>query len=128
MVGSPEFFWAAAVAAVVFLVGVVWLCRQGPRTRTRGRGHSGAAPSNLRYVCASCAGRFTHTRRTLAAWERGAKSYYCHACHTRSLTTPKPKPWQLVPGAHRKTGCLGALLLMAAVPLVLSATAWHFFV
>jgi hypothetical protein len=103
---SPEFLFAAAIAAVVFLGGFLWLRKQGPKTRNvaHGKGRREIpAPANLRYTCAGCAGQFTHSRRTLSAREKGAKSFYCNACHTRSLTVPKPKPWQLVPGAKKQT-------------------------
>lgn len=106
MAVSPEFLFAAAIAAAVFLGGFLWSRRQGPKTRNvpHGKGRREApAPTNLRYTCAGCAGQFTHSRRTLSAREKGAKSFYCNACHTRSLTVPKPKPWQLVPGAAKKS-------------------------
>lgn len=99
----PELLFATAVAAAAFLVGLVWLRHRSPRTRNvvHGKGRRGvAAPANLRYTCAGCSGHFTHSRRTLAARDKGAKSFYCNACHTRSITVPKPKPWQLVPSAR----------------------------
>jgi hypothetical protein len=101
---SPELLFAAAVAVAAFLVGLVWLRNRSPRTRNvaHGKGRRGtAAPANLRYTCAGCSGQFTHSRRTLATRDKGAKSFYCNACHTRSITVPQPKPWQLVPGARK---------------------------
>ncbi|MBL0730357.1 hypothetical protein [Piscinibacter sp. HJYY11] len=100
---SSELIFAAAVAAAAFLAGLVWVRRRGPKTRNvahKGR-RNVPAPANLRYTCAGCAGQFTHSRRTLSAREKGAKSFYCNACNTRSLTVPKPKPWQLVPDARK---------------------------
>ncbi|HEY0821575.1 MAG TPA: hypothetical protein VGD46_22555 [Rhizobacter sp.] len=101
---SPELLFAAAVAAAAFLVGLLWLRNRGPRTRNVAHGkkqRAAPAPANLRYTCAGCSGQFTHSRRTLAARDKGAKSFYCNACNTRALTVPKPKPWQLVPGARK---------------------------
>lgn len=100
---SPELIFAAAIAAAAFLGGLLWLRNQGPKTRNvahKGR-RDVPAPTNLRYTCAGCAGQFTHSRRTLSARDKGAKSFYCNACNTRSLTVPEPKPWQLVPGAKK---------------------------
>ncbi len=125
---SPEFLFAASIAAVAFLGGLLWLRRRGPRTRNvvHGKGRRATpAPANLRYTCAGCSGAFTHSRRTLAAREQGAKSFHCNACHTRLLTAPKPKPWQLVPGAGEKRGCLPVLLAMIATPVALALGAWQ---
>lgn len=102
---SSELIFAISVAAVAFLGGLLWLRKRGPKTRNvahKGR-RDVPAPANLRYTCAGCAGQFTHSRRTLSTRDKGAKSFYCNACNTRSLTVPKPKPWQLVPGAAKKS-------------------------
>lgn len=98
---SSELVFAAAVAAAAFLFGVLWLRGKAQRTRTRGKGRGGAAPANLRFVCAGCGGRFTHSRRTLAAWEKGATSFYCRACYTRSLGEGAPSPTRFVPRKAR---------------------------
>ncbi|MET0336079.1 MAG: hypothetical protein ABW190_17580 [Rhizobacter sp.] len=128
MAGSPELYFAAGVAAIAFLAGLLWLRRKGPRTRNVAHGKGARAmpaPANLRYTCAGCASQFTHSRRTLAAREKGAKSFYCNACHTRSITVPKPKPWQLVPGAGKKSGCLPVMVLLMCAPVGLAVTAWQ---
>jgi hypothetical protein len=98
---SSELVFAAAVAVAVFFVGMLWVRARASRTRTRGKGHSGPAPANLRYVCAGCAGRFTHSRRTLATREKGATSFYCNACHTRSIGEGAPPRTRYVPNAKR---------------------------
>lgn len=124
---SSELIFAIGMAAVAFLGGLLWLRRRGPRTRNvaHGKGRSAAGvPAKLRYTCAGCSGQFTHSRRTLAARDKGAKSFYCNACHTRSLTVPPPKPWQLVPGAGQRKGCLPVVLLLVAVPLAMAGSAW----
>jgi hypothetical protein len=117
---SPELAFAVAVAAVAFLFGILQLRSRGRRTRSVGH-KPDEMPANLRYICASCGGRFTHTRRTVAAWKKGARSFHCRACHTRSLTVDKPKSFQLVPEqGSGKPGCLGVLLVIVAVPAALA--------
>jgi hypothetical protein len=121
----PEFWFAAGIAAVAFLAGLWWLRVKRPRTRSVGR-MAGRGPTTLRYVCASCSGRFTHSRRTRLAWEKGARSFYCSACHTRTLGAQTSKPSQLVPQRKAKSGCLGAAMVIATVPAGLVAMAWHY--
>jgi DNA-directed RNA polymerase subunit RPC12/RpoP len=123
---STELAFALAIGAVAFLAGILKLRGKGSRTRSVGH-KPDELPANLRYICASCGGRFTHTRRTVAAWKNGARSFHCRSCHTRSLTVPKPKSFQLVPQAARKPGCLGVLVLLLALPAGLAATAWQHF-
>jgi transposase-like protein len=123
---SPELWFAAGIAAVAFLVGI-WLLRvKAPRTRSVGR-MAGRGPAELRYVCASCHGRFTHSRRTRMALEKGARSFYCKACHTRSLLVKTPKPSQLVPKAGVKKGCLGVFVMLAVLPVGAWVVARHLF-
>jgi DNA-directed RNA polymerase subunit RPC12/RpoP len=123
---SPELWFAGGIAAVAFLVGIWALWVKAPRTRSVGR-MAGRGPAELRYVCASCSGRFTHSRRTRMALEKGARSFYCKACHTRSMGVQPPKPSQLVPKPKGKPGCLGVLALLAVLPLGM-ATVLHYWV
>ena len=125
---SSELIFAAMVAALVFVVGrhlVRWRVR---RTRIVGRHASGDGPANLRYTCAGCAAKFTHTRRTLLAWRKGRRSFYCKACHTkwrghvplakgRLVRTREPAP----------AGCLGVALLLVAVPVTALVGAARYF-
>jgi len=74
----------AAVVALVVLVGGLWVLRaRTKRTRNVGRPVSGG-PKSLRYTCAGCSQQFTHSRRTLGAWTKGTRQFYCNACHTKS--------------------------------------------
>jgi transposase-like protein len=123
---SPELLFAAGIAAVAFLVGIWAVWAKAPRTRSVGR-KATSGPAHLRYVCASCSGRFTHSRRTRMAWENGARSFYCKACHTRSLLVKTPKASQLVPKAGAKKGCLGVLMLLAVLPVGAWVMARHLF-
>lgn len=119
---SPELVFAAAVGAAAFLLGILWVRGRGKRTRSVGlkvkRG-----PADLRFLCAGCGGRFTHSRRTLAAWEHGARSFRCNACHTRSLGEGAPPLSSYVPKPPARFGCLGVAVLLVAVP-VGACVAW----
>jgi hypothetical protein len=118
---TPEL--AAIVAAILaFLVGL-WLWRARTR-RTRNVGRKVAnGPSNLRFKCAGCSQQFTHSRRTLSAWEKGGRGFYCNACHTkwRGSRTVQPSHGSRPPphpaaSARERSGCLGVVLLAIAVP------------
>jgi len=115
---SPEYLFAAAVAAAAFLVLVLWGRGRTRRTRSLGR-MAGRGPADLRYVCASCSGRFTHSRRTRMALEKGARSFYCKACHTRALGVKSPAKSQMVPQRKARLGCLPVVVVMVGLPAVL---------
>jgi hypothetical protein len=72
---------AAAIAVAVLVIGVLLRRWRATRTRNVGRPVSGG-PANLRFVCAGCSQQFTHSRRTLTAWEAGTRRFLCNACHT----------------------------------------------
>jgi hypothetical protein len=81
----PELLVAAAIAAAIFLLGVLYRHARNKRTRTRGLGRKlTGGPTNLRFTCAGCSGKFTHSRQTLSGWERGNRKFYCKACLTKS--------------------------------------------
>ena len=40
-------------------------------------------PPNMRFTCVGCSEQFTHTKRTIGAWEKGTRRFYCNACHTK---------------------------------------------
>jgi hypothetical protein len=136
---SPELLFAASITAVAFLAGLLFLRRRAKRTRSVGLRVSGG-PANLRFTCAGCSGKFTHSRRTLGAWHKGTRSFYCNACHTKwqgsqdnELRTRSAKVAELKarvarPAADKKTGagCLGLTLLLVAVPVVLACAALQY--
>lgn len=113
----PEFLFVAAIAAAAFLSLVLWARGRRRRTRSVGR-MADRGPADLRYVCASCSGRFTHSRRTRLAWEKGARSFYCNACHTRTLGVKPVLKSQMVPKRKARLGCLPVVALMVVVPAV----------
>jgi hypothetical protein len=79
---APEILFAAALAVVAFLAGLVYLRLRNRRTRSVGL-RVANGPANLRFTCAGCSGQFTHSRRTLAAWNKGTRKFVCNACHTK---------------------------------------------
>jgi hypothetical protein len=78
---APEIVAAVAVGAVV-VIGLVFNRLRSTRTRNVGRPVDGG-PANLRFTCAGCSQQFTHSRRTLSAWRKGTRQFFCNACHTR---------------------------------------------
>jgi hypothetical protein len=118
---SPEVWVAAAIAAVAFLVGLLYLRARSKRTRSVGR-KLASGPSNLRFTCAGCKGQFTHSRRTIGAWDKGQRSFFCNACHTKWLGANPPSgkrgAARVITGAPQGgSGCLGVAILLIAVPV-----------
>ena len=53
-------------------------------TRFRGRGTTSSKPSGpatSRFICARCARQFPHSKRTLNAWDKGSRRFFCALCH-----------------------------------------------
>ncbi|MBC7955440.1 MAG: hypothetical protein H7Y33_06190 [Cytophagales bacterium] len=136
---SPEFLFAASIGAVAFLAGLIYLRRRTRRTRSVGLRMAGG-PTNLRFTCAGCSGKFTHSRRTLAGWNKGTRSFYCNACHTKSqgsqdneLRSKSSKVAELkarvaAPDKGKKpgAGCLGIALLLVTVSVGLGYAATQY--
>jgi hypothetical protein len=78
---APELV-AGGLAAAALLIGLLFLRARARRTRNVGRPVS-RGPANLRFTCAGCSHQFTHSRRTLGAWGKGTRQFYCNACHTK---------------------------------------------
>jgi hypothetical protein len=124
---SPEFLLAAAIGAFAFVIGLLYLRRRTRRTRSVGLRVAGG-PTNLRFTCAGCSGKFTHSRRTLAGWNKGTRSFYCNACHTKaqglndsgirskSAMVSELQARVAAPDKDNKpgVGCLGIVLLLVA--------------
>ena len=79
---TPEVLVALAAAALVVVVLLLFLRARAARNRSSQRPVS-RGPNNLWFVCAGCEGQFNHTRRTISAWEKGTRRFYCNACHTK---------------------------------------------
>jgi hypothetical protein len=79
MLLSPLALSLAGVVLLALLAAFAfrtWRSRSGTSARGTARG-----PGNLHFVCAGCTGQFTHTKRTVAAWERGTRRFFCNSCH-----------------------------------------------
>ena len=88
----PQLLVAFGVALVVVVLLLLFRSRAA---RNRGSHHSvSRGPANLRFVCAGCEGQFNHTRRTLGAWEKGTRRFYCNACHTKWRGSHPTQPIQ----------------------------------
>ena len=144
----------ACVVVVALLLVFAFIARKSRSGAQQPVSRSGA-PANLHFTCAKCSQRFPHTKRTVAAFERGTKRLFCGACHsTWAANRPqqqRPSSAALhgprVPGEalqartnaasllagsssakfnarpRSSSGCLGAALLIVAVPLSLAVYA-----
>jgi hypothetical protein len=140
---------AAVFVVALLFVGVLVSARRAARRRQWLSQSRLRAPVDLQFVCAGCAQRFPHTKRTVGAFERGTTRLYCNACHTKWLSNRPRQPQPVAPGersprgagatsqgavpsrtgatrsrlspseARASGGCLGAALVLIAVPLAL---------
>ena len=121
---APEELFAVAIAAVAFLAGILLWRRRAKRTRSVGL-RVEAGPANLRFTCAGCSGKFTHSRRTISAWEKGGRSFFCNACHTKWQSTHAPsghgRSARIITAERpAKSGCLGMFVVLLAIPVVMA--------
>jgi len=72
--------WIIAIAVLV-LVAVVLLRLRNSGRRVETLRPKARGPGSLNYACARCSAEVTHTRRTLAAWEKGSRRFFCNSCH-----------------------------------------------
>ena len=134
----------ALVAVGLFMVIRKRSNRPDPNVSTRTRG-----PANLHYVCAGCSVQFTHSRRTIGAWEKGTRRFFCNNCHTKWRSKQPPRDVQAssspaqVPERTRsrsteiasppsapqascphltpaRSGCLTVVVVMVAIPVVIT--------
>lgn len=84
--------------------------------RSVGRKHARPVKHDV-FVCSGCGTQDRHNNRTLGAWQRGSRSFFCRQCHEKWRQQQVAQP----SGA----GCLGASLLLLAVPVGL-LSGWIF--
>jgi len=64
------------------------------------------------YACSGCGTQEKHNKRTVAAWGRGSRSFFCQPCHKKWRDEQQQKP--------TSSGCLGSLIIMLLVPIFLA--------
>lgn len=131
-------FYIAGAIGLLLLIGIVLLRKGTPKPTTRARPRG---PANIRYVCTECTGEFTHSNRTISAWEKGSRRFFCNACHKdwrAETTAPSPQgtgaarsgPRPAASGLARPlargkapSGCLAMALLLVLVPAAIGCAA-----
>lgn len=130
---------------LILLIWAFWLKSKSLRENTT---LSSKGPGNMRFVCVRCAGEFNHTKRTVAAWEKGNHRAFCDACHKKWRDSQPPKSPALQPGLstpqplanpsssrtvakqhgsdrhaasaqQERSGCLGMIAILVFVPVIL---------
>ncbi len=90
---SVEWWVAMAIGVAVLGGGLYRMFFHTPPTRTRGPTRTGTrGPADLRFTCAGCGQKFTHSRRTIRTWEQGGRRFHCKACHTKRHGNSGPRP------------------------------------
>lgn len=104
---------AILVAVIAVVLATIALARGRTRSNSRGGASSrSSGPANLHYVCAGCSQQFTHTRRTLGAWEKGTRRFFCSPCHSqwRDKQPSREKADLQRSSGHRGTSDAGAAI------------------
>ena len=132
-----------AGVAVLSVVIILLLARARGARKRRANSSTARGPSNLHFVCAGCGDQFTHTKRTVAAWEKGTRRFFCNSCHKswREARPESPQPASLStrtsapslgrsphPASHTgiaptRTGCLTVLAALVVLPVALFVVA-----
>lgn len=85
-------------------------------------------PKEKQFCCARCKAIVNFDRRTIQAWNNGLLKLYCNTCHQRWL---REKPVQTPSylgqgnGGSSRSGCLGALYVLAVVPVMAGIVLFH---
>ena len=83
---------------------------------------SKSVPKDKTFRCARCKSIAPHSQRTINAWRKSKKKFFCDACHVKWLETLPPRAREraaYLGGARSEFGCLGVVLLFAIVPGVI---------
>jgi hypothetical protein len=102
------------IVAAIAIVGIV----------AAGRFFSGGRrPKQQTFRCARCSSNAMHTARTIEAWRRGKTKFFCNSCHGDWLKT---QPRDSMPMPAGRSGCLGALVIVAVIPgvAIVSYLSW----
>lgn len=131
----------ASVIGVMVVAFVLFVWRRRAASGAIGKSRSFRGPSAMQFTCARCSAQVTHTKRTVAAWEKGSRRIFCDACHKKwrsaqplqeaapranaSLaprspgsegTSPRASGPAYAFGAGGPRGCLGVVLVVLFVP------------
>ena len=134
--------WALAAGLAVALVSLLVGARfKQSKSRSNERVPM-QGPASLKFSCSRCSVNTFHTRRTINAWQKGSRSFFCNNCHKnwREAQVPSNTPQSLVgrsatsriagqnpvwashTRARQKTqssakaGCFSILIFMVAIP------------
>ncbi len=62
------------------------------------------------YTCSDCGTAMPHNKRTIAAWEKGVRNFYCRSCHGK---------WREEVANKQASGCLSVLILIVVPPAII---------
>jgi hypothetical protein len=101
---QPEWIVGGVIAAVV-VVGLI--AQLLPKRK----------PPSLVFTCARCHKTTRHNNRTEEAWRNGSPKLFCNECHHLWLQSRPQQPRALRQSSTGRGGCLGVVVLAAALPL-----------
>ena len=82
-------------------------------------------PASKLFTCNHCRCNTPFDRRTIRAWNLGAIKLYCSRCHSEWLRNRNSGYDNSYTSSNKGSGCLGALLLMLALPIgIMTLTQW----
>ena len=89
-------------------------------------------PASKLFTCSRCRCNTPFDKRTIAAWNMGTLKLYCSRCHAEWLSTRNTQHQKSHTTSHsthttsnKGSGCLGALLLLIALPIgIMTLTRW----
>jgi hypothetical protein len=76
-------------------------------------------PASKLFTCNHCRCNTPFDSRTIRAWNMGAFKLYCSRCHSEWLRSRNSGYENSYPASNKGSGCLGALLLIIALPISL---------
>lgn len=74
-------------------------------------------PKEKTFTCTRCERLAPHTPRTIDAWRQKKTEFFCEDCHARWLLAHPEHQLSRMRASH--SGCLGVVILFAALPVVL---------
>lgn len=88
-----------ALIAVIFVIVFAKGKSRSPAAQSRPLSRG---PASVRFECAGCSQQFTHTKRTIAAWEKGTRRFFCNECHKKWRDSRPPQESQAAIPANRR--------------------------